>query len=152
MQLVKGRAADAAAAVVPEGHGHPVGGIVGVGEVQKLVQRLGVAHVGGLALLQKLQALAVIEPALQFGGVHLIVLPDGRAAGLDDHVHVLRQFHFHHFGEIHGGKAAVALQIAAAEIPIDRPALPLRSGAVGDILRPAAGYQRQGHDHCQQAR
>ena len=142
MQLVKGRTADRAAAVVPEGHGDVVGGVVVIGKGQKVLQRARVAHVGGVLLLDEAQALAVIEPALELAGVHLVVLPLGRAAGLDDDVHILGQLYLQHLRQIGGGTAVVGLQVAAAEIPVDGPA------AVSAVLCAgvaAAGGESQGH-------
>ena len=53
MQLVKRRAGHRAAAVVPKSNRHPIGGVIGVGEVQKLIEGPGVAHAGGFGLLQQ---------------------------------------------------------------------------------------------------
>ena len=147
VQLVKSRAGHRAAAVVPEHHRRLVGGVAVLGKLQKRRQRLAVAHTGRGLLVHQLQSLAVVHEALQLGGIHHVVLPLGSAAGLDDHRHVLRQLHLHQLAEVRGGAAAPGLQIAAAEVPVYRPAAAvLRRIVVRRTGLIAAGGQRQGHD------
>ena len=133
-----------------------------MGEVQKLIQGLGVAHAGAVQLLHQAQALAGVGPALELGRIHLVVVPGGRAAGLDDNGDVLGQLHLHHLAQIRGGKAAAALQIAAAQVPVHRPAfIALRAAGggagpfgggwtVSSRIFPAAGGQGQGHGQGQE--
>ena len=116
-----------------------VGGIVIVGKVQKLVEGLAVAHVGGILLLQQLQALAVIQPALELARVYLLVLPGIGPARLDDYVHVLRQLDLQHLRKVGGSAAVLGLQVAAAQIPVYRPAAVPR--LIGRGILCAAGGQ-----------
>ena len=156
MKLIKGCAAHRAAAVVPEGHRHLVGGVILIGKSQELIEGLGVAHIGGVLLLDELKPLAVVEPALELFRVHLVVLPDGGAAGLDDHIDVFGQLYLHHLGKVGGGEAAVGFKIAAAQIPVHRPApvpgLKDGGGIRGRPVRnlvPTAGSEGQTHRQCQ---
>ena len=107
MKLIKGCAAHRAAAMVPEGHRHLVGGVILIGKSQELVESLGVAHIGGVLLLDELKPLAVVEPPLKFFRIHLVVLPHGGAAGLDDHIDVFGELYLHHFGKVGGSEASV---------------------------------------------
>ena len=152
MQLVKGRAADRPAAVVPEGDGGLVGRIVLAGEFQEVLERLGIAHVGGVLLVHQLQAVAGIDPALELRGVHLVVLPLSRAAGLDDHRDVFGQLDLQQLVQVGGGAAVVGLQITAAEVPVHGPAAVPGGGFAWDVcrLRLAAGSQGQAHPQGQE--
>ena len=159
--------------MVPEQHRRALGGIICLGKLQKVRQRLRLTHAGRRLLVDELQALAVIDPALELGGVHHVVLPYGRAAGLNDHVHVFGKLHLQELTQIARGKATAGLQIAAAQVPVDRPAsrvggncLFSRFGRLfgrferfvcrGDrflrlfgIVRTAACRERRDHAQCQ---
>ena len=142
--------------MVPEGHCHLVGGVILIGKSKELIEGLGVAHIGGILLLDELQPLAVVEPPLKFFRIHLVVLPHGGAAGLDDHIDVFGQMHLHHLGKVGGGEAAVGLKIAAAQIPVHRPAsVPgvkngggIRGGPIRSLV-PAAGGEGKAHNRRQ---
>ena len=151
VQLVKGRAGHRSAAVVPEDHRRLVGGIVLLGKQQEIRQRLAVAHAGRGLFVHQLQALAVIDKALQLIGFHHIILPLGSTAGLDHHRHVFRQLHLQQLRQVAGGKAALRLQIAAAQIPVYRPAAAVVPNCIVLHVH-AAGTQRQQHQHRQQQR
>ena len=137
--------------MVPEHHRCPVSGVVLLGKAQEVRQRLAVAHAGGGLLVHQRQPVAAVHIALQHRGVHRLVPPLCRAAGLNDHGHILRQLHLQQLTEIVGGKAALRLQITAAEVPVYRPAAVCR--AIGRVQRLiAAGRQAQGHHQRQKQR
>ena len=85
-----------------------------------------------------------------------VVIQTGGAAGLDDHINVFGQLYLHHLGKVGGGEAAVGLKIAAAQIPVHRPAsVPgvknggsVRGGPIRSLV-PAAGGKGKAHNRRQ---
>ena len=163
VDLIEGCAGNRAAAVIPEGDRHLVCGIVFIGKGQEIIQGLGIAHIGSLLLTHQLQALAAVHPALELGGIHQLILPHIGAAGLDNYLYIFGQLHFQHFLQVSGGKAAVCLQVTAAQIPVHCPAAVAQyigrrcaasgclrgAGVFGDV---AAGSHRQAHGKGQKQR
>ena len=138
--------------MVPEGDGGLVGGIVLAGKFQEILERLGLAHVGGVLFVHQLQAVAGVDPALELRGVHLVVLPLSRAAGFDDHRDIFGQLDLQQLVQVGGGTAVVGLQVTAAEVPVHGPAAVPGGGFAGDVcrLRLAAGGQGQAHPQGQE--
>ena len=151
------------AAMVPEHQHGPVRRVIFRAESQEILQGLRRTHICVGQRVHHLQGIPRVHIPPQLPGLHRRVGPFVAAAGFNHHGHVLRQGNLFHFHEVTCGRLILALQVRAAQIPVDRPALPLgvvrsrrlicRQSTVR-LLRLLLRAARKGKDqaNCQQKR
>ena len=147
--------------MVPEHQHGPVRRVIFRAESQEILQGLRRTHICVGQRVHHLQGIPRVHIPPQLPGLHRRVGPFVAAAGFNHHGHVLRQGNLFHFHEVACGRLILALQVRAAQIPVDRPALPLgvvrrlicRQSTVR-LLRLLLRAARKGKDqaNCQQKR
>ena len=139
--LVEGGAGHGAAAVVPEEHHLMLGGKMRLAEIEEGGERLRLAPVRVGLLVDEREALAVEHEALNGAVRDGLVMPLVGSARLDDDADVFRDGDGQRLVEVVAGAAVEALEVAPADVPVDRP---LR-GRVVDRHGERGGGRRRRH-------
>ena len=132
--LVIADAGRAAAAMIPENADAVIRRVVFRAITQKISQRIRRPHIGVRQLLQRVNPVLIIKIPAHRPGRDSRRVPLYSASCLNKHPHIGRQLHLQQFLYIRGSRAAFALQIGAANIPVDRP----RIGRLIRSRRPTA--------------
>ena len=118
--LVIAVAADAAAAVIPENQGHPVGGEVLGAVADEVGEGVRIRHgLAAHAVVQHPQAPVLQLPDLVGAAGKDVVLPLLAAAGVDDQVDVVGKVSVQHLLQVGGSHGAAGFQVGAAEVEHD---------------------------------
>ena len=153
-------AEDRAAAVIPYDEDAVIRCIVVIRIVQEIGERVRRCHVGIFLVLNFPQAVLVVDKAVDFLALDVLVLPFLRAARLDDECHAFRRFLLRELREVIRRRAVFGLEVRAADVHLDDPGarrllaetLDFSVASRRALVIAAAGERQQQEHHAEHGR
>ena len=132
IRLIKADTVDTAAAVVPEYHAHMLCRILRNTPAQEICQRGYIRHASFRFAVDLLQVIILHNKALDLFGIHNVIIPAVRTAGLYYEAHLITGTRIQHLLQITGCHAVFRFQIRAAEIYKDGPGAVLTHALIAE--------------------